>query len=134
MQFCHHSTTELKTFNAWGIFDDRESYPVASADMDQIRRDVAPGILGTLHEKRLEPADPSQTSGRPVYLCAASAVCRSKARLSTAAAAGRPARERKNLREHYVPNITGVIITTNHKSDGIFLPADDRRHFLPGPN
>jgi hypothetical protein len=32
----------------------------------------------------------------------------------------------KNLREHYVPNITGVIITTNHKTDGIFLPADDR--------
>lgn len=27
----------------------------------------------------------------------------------------------KNLREHYVPNITGVIITTNHKTDGIFL-------------
>jgi hypothetical protein len=23
-----------------------------------------------------------------------------------------------------------VIITTNHKSDGIFLPADDRRHFV----
>jgi hypothetical protein len=36
----------------------------------------------------------------------------------------------KNLREHYVPNITGVIITTNHKTDGIFLPADDRRHFV----
>jgi len=36
----------------------------------------------------------------------------------------------KNLREHYVPNVTGVIITTNHKTDGIFLPADDRRHFV----
>jgi hypothetical protein len=36
----------------------------------------------------------------------------------------------KNLREHYVPNVTGVIITTNHKIDGIFLPADDRRHFV----
>jgi hypothetical protein len=36
----------------------------------------------------------------------------------------------KNLREHYIPNVTGVIITTNHKTDGIFLPADDRRHFV----
>jgi hypothetical protein len=36
----------------------------------------------------------------------------------------------KNLREHYVPNVTGVIITTNHKTDGIFLAADDRRHFV----
>src|SRR4029077_6096648 len=24
----------------------------------------------------------------------------------------------------------GIIITTNHKTDGIFLPADDRRHFV----
>jgi hypothetical protein len=23
-----------------------------------------------------------------------------------------------------------VIITTNHKTDGIYLPADDRRHFV----
>jgi hypothetical protein len=36
----------------------------------------------------------------------------------------------KNLREHYIPNVTGVIITTNHKTDGIYLPADDRRHFV----
>jgi hypothetical protein len=34
------------------------------------------------------------------------------------------------LRAHYIPNVTGVIITTNHKTDGIFLPADDRRHFV----
>jgi hypothetical protein len=32
--------------------------------------------------------------------------------------------------EYYVPNVCGVIITTNHKSDGIFLPADDRRHYV----
>jgi hypothetical protein len=38
--------------------------------------------------------------------------------------------DEKNLREHSVPNVTGVIITTNHKTDGIFLPADDRRHFV----
>lgn len=36
----------------------------------------------------------------------------------------------KHLREHYVLNVTGVIITSNHKTDGIFLPADDRRHFV----
>jgi hypothetical protein len=38
--------------------------------------------------------------------------------------------DEKHLREHAVPNVTGVIITANHKSDGIFLPADDRRHFV----
>jgi transcriptional regulator with XRE-family HTH domain len=27
-------------------------------------------------------------------------------------------------------NCCGVIITTNHKTDGIYLPADDRRHFV----
>jgi hypothetical protein len=36
----------------------------------------------------------------------------------------------KFLREHYVPNVCGVIITTNHKTDGIYLPPDDRRHFV----
>jgi Family of unknown function (DUF5906)/Primase C terminal 2 (PriCT-2) len=38
--------------------------------------------------------------------------------------------DEKHLREHYVFNCCGVIITTNHKSDGIYLPADDRRHFV----
>jgi hypothetical protein len=38
--------------------------------------------------------------------------------------------DEKNIREHAVPNVCGVIITTNHKSDGIYLPADDRRHFV----
>ena len=36
----------------------------------------------------------------------------------------------KNLRQYYIVNVTGVIITTNHKTDGIYLPADDRRHFV----
>jgi hypothetical protein len=31
--------------------------------------------------------------------------------------------------EYYVPNCCGCIITSNHKSDGIYLPADDRRHY-----
>ena len=34
------------------------------------------------------------------------------------------------LREYYIPNVCGVIITTNHKTDGIYLPADDRRHYV----
>ena len=38
--------------------------------------------------------------------------------------------DEKNLREHDVFNVTGVIVTTNHKSDGIYLPADDRRHYV----
>jgi hypothetical protein len=38
--------------------------------------------------------------------------------------------DEKNLREHPVLNCTGVIITTNHKTDGIYLPADDRRHYV----
>jgi hypothetical protein len=36
----------------------------------------------------------------------------------------------KYLREHSVFNVTGVIITTNHKTDGIYLPEDDRRHYV----
>jgi hypothetical protein len=38
--------------------------------------------------------------------------------------------DEKNLREHYVFNCCGVIITTNYKTDGIYLPADDRRHYV----
>src|SRR5262249_164868 len=38
--------------------------------------------------------------------------------------------DEKNLREYSVLNVTGVIITSNHKSDGIYLPPDDRRHFV----
>ncbi len=36
----------------------------------------------------------------------------------------------KYLREHYVLNCCGVIITTNYKTDGIYLPANDRRHYV----
>jgi hypothetical protein len=38
--------------------------------------------------------------------------------------------DEKNLREHAVFNVVGVIITTNNKSNGIYLPADDRRHYV----
>lgn len=42
--------------------------------------------------------------------------------------------DEKNLREYSVFNVCGVIITTNHKTDGIYLPADDRRHFVAWSN
>jgi Family of unknown function (DUF5906) len=38
--------------------------------------------------------------------------------------------DEKHVPEHSVLNVCGVIITSNHKTDGIYLPADDRRHFV----
>ncbi len=38
--------------------------------------------------------------------------------------------DEKHLREYSVFNVCGIVITTNHKSDGIYLPADDRRHYV----
>jgi hypothetical protein len=38
--------------------------------------------------------------------------------------------DEKHLREYAIVNCCGVIVTTNHKTDGIFLPADDRRHYV----
>jgi DNA polymerase III delta prime subunit len=37
--------------------------------------------------------------------------------------------DEKNLREHSVFNVVGVIITSNRK-DSFYLPADDRRHYV----
>lgn len=37
--------------------------------------------------------------------------------------------DEKHLREVAVPNVTGVVITSNH-TDGIYLPPDDRRHYV----
>ena len=36
----------------------------------------------------------------------------------------------KYVSPYYVMNVTGAIITTNHKVGGLFLPPDDRRHFV----
>ena len=36
----------------------------------------------------------------------------------------------KHLKEYHVLNCLGLIITTNHKTDGLYLPADDRRHYV----
>lgn len=36
----------------------------------------------------------------------------------------------KHLREYPIRNVCGLLITTNHKSNGLYLPADDRRHYV----
>ena len=36
----------------------------------------------------------------------------------------------KYIGEYYIPNLCAPIITTNYKTNGIYLPADDRRHFV----
>jgi hypothetical protein len=36
----------------------------------------------------------------------------------------------KYIRQYAVLNVCGVIYTTNHKSDGLYLPAGDRRHYV----
>lgn len=36
----------------------------------------------------------------------------------------------KNTKEYYIENILFAIMTTNHKTNGIYLPADDRRHYV----
>jgi hypothetical protein len=38
--------------------------------------------------------------------------------------------DEKHIREHSVFNVCGVIITTNYKTNGIYLPPEDRRHFV----
>lgn len=38
--------------------------------------------------------------------------------------------DEKNLREHHVFNVCGVVFTTNNKTSGMYLPLDDRRHYV----
>ena len=38
--------------------------------------------------------------------------------------------EEKFVPAYYVPNCCGVVMTTNHKVNGIYLPPDDRRHYV----
>jgi hypothetical protein len=35
--------------------------------------------------------------------------------------------DEKNLREYSVLNVCGVVLTSNHKTSGLYLPADDRK-------
>lgn len=37
--------------------------------------------------------------------------------------------DEKNVREYMIPNVCGVVLTSNHV-DGLYLPPDDRRHFV----
>jgi hypothetical protein len=36
----------------------------------------------------------------------------------------------KHIPQYYIPNLVGVVITTNHKTDGLYLPAGDGRHYV----
>ncbi|QND55661.1 primase-helicase family protein [Mesorhizobium huakuii] len=36
----------------------------------------------------------------------------------------------KHLRQYYVQNVCFPIMTTNHMTDGMYLPANDRRHYV----
>jgi hypothetical protein len=38
--------------------------------------------------------------------------------------------DEKNTKEYRIFNRVGPVITTNHKTDGIYLPSDDRRHYV----
>jgi hypothetical protein len=38
--------------------------------------------------------------------------------------------EEKHMKKYAVANVTGVIITTNHKTGGIYLPPNDRRTYV----
>ncbi|WP_160153952.1 primase-helicase family protein [Microbulbifer sp. ALW1] len=38
--------------------------------------------------------------------------------------------DEKNMKQYGIPNVVGVIITTNHRTNGLYLPADDRRHYV----
>lgn len=36
----------------------------------------------------------------------------------------------KHISEYPIVNVVGVVYTTNHAVDGLYLPADDRRHYV----
>jgi Family of unknown function (DUF5906) len=38
--------------------------------------------------------------------------------------------DEKHLHEYSVVNVTGVVITTNDRTNGLYLPAEDRRHYV----
>ncbi|MGO9845264.1 MAG: hypothetical protein ACLPKT_01280 [Methylocella sp.] len=35
----------------------------------------------------------------------------------------------KWIKQHAMMNLTGCLITTNHRTDGLYIPAEDRRHY-----
>lgn len=38
----------------------------------------------------------------------------------------------KHVPQYYVPNVNSTVMTTNHGSDGLYLEASDRRHYVAG--
>ncbi|MGY3413082.1 hypothetical protein ACVWZV_009248 [Bradyrhizobium sp. GM5.1] len=36
----------------------------------------------------------------------------------------------KHRPEYYIPNVNGIIITSNYLTNGVYLPPDDRRHYV----
>jgi hypothetical protein len=42
--------------------------------------------------------------------------------------------DEKHTNEHSILNCVGLILTTNYKTTGIFLPAEDRRHYVAWSN
>jgi DNA polymerase I-like protein with 3'-5' exonuclease and polymerase domains len=36
----------------------------------------------------------------------------------------------KHMKKYYVPNVCGVVYTLNDKENGMYLPSDDRRHYV----
>jgi hypothetical protein len=42
--------------------------------------------------------------------------------------------DEKYMHEHSISNCVGIILTTNYKSNGIYLPAEDRRHYVAWSN
>jgi len=37
---------------------------------------------------------------------------------------------KKHEQQYCIPNVVGIIYTTNHKHNGLYLPPDDRRHYV----
>jgi hypothetical protein len=38
--------------------------------------------------------------------------------------------EDKNVKAHYIRNLVGILLTSNHKLNGLYLAEDDRRHLV----
>lgn len=38
--------------------------------------------------------------------------------------------DEKHLREYTIVNCCGLVLTSNHRTDSVYLPADDRRHYV----
>lgn len=53
-----------------------------------------------------------------------------KMKLYGAAPPGSIRINQKNMPEYYIPNVVGIAITTNYKTDGMYIAREDRRHYI----